>query len=499
VDANAFQDALIASLHNIDYTLNLLAGRLGLDHDRVLMGRYAIPVITRLLHKGGGRFADDAEADRALYWYVHAALRGRFAGSAETFLAKDLETIDADGIDGVIASLSRSRKGHMSIDAQDFEGVGRGSRAYPLLYLLSRVLDARDLSTGRSLGRDASAVEVHEIFPKAQLVKHGYARSEVTAIANFAFVTPSSATELTGLAPDYYLKECDPAVLESQWIPQDERLWKLENYRDFVAARQALLATAANDVLDELHNGTLRRDRILDTIVVTDEPDVSNARVAQITALVEELVGMGYAQPALDVEVPDPDTGKPLAVAEAFWADGLQPGQGSPVVLELDPDEADIPRLTELGCEVFTSVDALRAFVQRRNEVASGERGDEVGVAQLEPVPADKLEPDAESGPDGDFDRAVLEIIERCKAELRYHPRYFRVMVNQHGALGATRRLLQAPAVSDGFVSLWERNRLDLTVEALVIDPRFADVFTDQERTIAEKRLADFGYGSTAA
>ena len=72
---------------------------------------------------------------------------------------------------------------------------------------------------------------------------------------------------------------------------------------------------------------------------------------------------MGYAKPALDAEIPDPETGRPLAVAEAFWADGLQPGSGKPVVLELDPDEADLPRLAELGCEVFTSVDALRDFV----------------------------------------------------------------------------------------------------------------------------------------
>ena len=36
-----------------------------------------------------------------------------------------------------------------------------------------------------------------------------------------------------------------------------------------------------------------------------------------------------------------------------------------PVVLELDPEEADLQRLAELGCDVFTSVDALRNFVER--------------------------------------------------------------------------------------------------------------------------------------
>ena len=136
---------------------------------------------------------------------MHAALRGRFAGSTETFLAKDLETVDKAGIDGVITALARTRKGNLSIDAQDFEGVGRGSRSYPLLYLLARLFTARDLATGRPLGHDASAVSVHEIFPKPALAKAGYSRAEVNAIANFAFLTPSAAVSLNGLDPADYL------------------------------------------------------------------------------------------------------------------------------------------------------------------------------------------------------------------------------------------------------------------------------------------------------
>ena len=85
--------------------------------------------------------------------------------------------------------------------------------------------------------------------------------------------------------------------------------------------------------------------------------------------------------------------------------------------------------------------------------------------------------------------------MERCRSELSYNPRYFRVMVSQYGALGAVRRLLAAPAVSDGFVTLWERQRLDLSVEALVLDDRFAAPVHRDEREVARKRLDDFGHG----
>jgi hypothetical protein len=42
-------------------------------------------------------------------------------------------------------------------------------------------------------------------------------------------------------------------------------------------------------------------------------------------ALVAEL---GCADPAMDCEVADLGTGEVLAVAEACWPEGLQPGQG---------------------------------------------------------------------------------------------------------------------------------------------------------------------------
>lgn len=494
VEASEFEKALSSSTNQVEYLLELAGGRLGLDHDRVLMGRYAFPVLTRLLHLRGGRFADEADADRALFWYVHAALRGRFAGSTETVLTKDLETVERSGVDGLITALRRSRGGNLSIDAQDFESLGRGSRFYPLLYLLTRARGALDPASGTSLGAGATALQVHEIFPKAQLYKHGYSRGEVNAIANFAFVTPATGTKLNRQEPAEYLGECDPAALRSQWIPDGPELWHIENYREFLAARRELLAAAANDFLDQLLSGQLPWVDELGPVAVSPEADGSDAQAAQVRSLIDELTDLGYATPAVDAEIADPETGRVLAVAEAFWADGLQVGQGSPVVLELDPEEADLDRLSELGCEVFTSVDALRGFVQRRSKAAAGETDEADSL--------DEAAPELEAVPEaagGDFDRAVLELVERCRSELSYNPRYFRIMITQYGALGASRRLLAAPVVSDGFVRLWEKQRLDLAVESLAIDERFAHLFTEQEQATARQRLDDFGYGPAAA
>gem|GEM_PF-1255156 len=93
-----------------------------------------------------------------------------------------------------------------------------------------------------------------------------------------------------------------------------------------------------------------------------------------------------------------------------------------------------------------------------------------------------------------EFQEAMVAICERATWECGYNPRDFRRMIFDHGGLGAARILLRTNRVSDGFVRLWELKRLDLTVEAHVLSPRFAALFTEEERRTARRRLQDYGY-----
>jgi hypothetical protein len=54
--------------------------------------------------------------------------------------------------------------------------------------------------------------------------------------------------------------------------------------------------------------------------------------------------------------------------------------------------------------------------------------------------------------------------------------------------------MLSSNQVSDGFTALWDARRLDLTVEALILEPEWLRLFTDQEREVARKRLCDYGF-----
>jgi hypothetical protein len=70
------QDALERATKYIDTSLNLIGGRLGLDHDRVLFGRFAIPVMARYLDQRQQQKLGpmgEKERDKLLFWYVQAA------------------------------------------------------------------------------------------------------------------------------------------------------------------------------------------------------------------------------------------------------------------------------------------------------------------------------------------------------------------------------------------------------------------------------------------
>ncbi len=56
-----------------------------------------------------------------------------------------------------------------------------------------------------------------------------------------------------------------------------------------------------------------------------DESD-ADLRTVEVQDLIRWLVEEGYSEPRTYVEVVDPDTGRVLAVAEAFWEAGLQEG-----------------------------------------------------------------------------------------------------------------------------------------------------------------------------
>lgn len=197
-----FKDGLKSAERTTDTLLNLIAARLGLDHDEVLGSRYAFPVMARYLAQREYKLADHRDRDKLLYWYVQTLLWGRYAGSVESNMRQDLTQLDPpDGALDKLIALLRQIRGDLSLKPEDFLGWSRGARFYPLLYMLTRVCHAADLESGIELSNHLlghlQTLQVHHIFPKKILYEHGYDRPQVNAIANFTSLIP------VGSGPDF--------------------------------------------------------------------------------------------------------------------------------------------------------------------------------------------------------------------------------------------------------------------------------------------------------
>ena len=85
------------------------------------------------------------------------------------------------------------------------------------------------------------------------------------------------------------------------------------------------------------------------------------------------------------------------------------------------------------------------------------------------------------------FEYEMMNIYRRAKIEAKYNAtRYFQ-MLSDHGGLETAHILINAPRVSEGYTALWERGRLDLTVEALIFDsPEYQEFFSAGEVDIVK-------------
>ena len=374
-----FKKSLDSTTKYVNVLLNLIASRLGLDHARVLMGRFALPVLSLYLNEQSGKFPNKSEADKALYWYIHVGLWGRFAGSTESMLAQDYEILKKSGLDGLIQEIERVRGGNLVISPNDFKVNTMGSRFYPLLYLLTRVGSAQDLLTGITLQKqllgNLSSLQVHHIFPKKVLKDAGFRRGEINAVANFCFLTQESNLIISKREPkDYFkqvIKEAGEEALASQWIPLDKKLWEIDNYREFLEARRELLANASNNFLESLLTG--QADELSLPRLNAPEDEDSKERKAEIDQLIVDLAEFGVVAPQTEVEIFHPDTQELLTIAEAYWPEGLQPGMGEPVLLELDKRDVDEEKMEDLDMKVFYSIRRLKRYVAAQAKISSGE------------------------------------------------------------------------------------------------------------------------------
>jgi Protein of unknown function DUF262 len=182
------------------------------------------------------------------------------------------------------------------------------------------------------------------------------------ALANLTFLTQDTNLLVSDREPTEYLNVYvpkHPGAVESHWMPMDRNLWKVEHYRDFLAARRALLAQAANTFLNCLLAGAVPER----TLVPGGIASVEEERLIQYCQ--EWVVEQGLPRGEERYEVADPTNGELLAVLDVAWPQGLQEGYSQPVALLIDEVHEVEEAANRAGYRYFTDVEGFRSYVQR--------------------------------------------------------------------------------------------------------------------------------------
>lgn len=234
----------------------------GILNSELIYAKNTIIPLIYLHHK----FPDQYDFNKAFHFFLLALAQGRYSGSSETTLQEDINVIrDARNFEEAIKSL-HEKLSPVEItkdvvkNAVHYQGVGRFLKL--VLYLIVFRNQAVDWFTGVRLGffrhneinRDFT-IEIHHFFPRALLKSVGYSKDKCDALANIAFINPGTNKRLRE-APYVYINKykIDLKELEKQLIPLDKRLWRLENYEEFLDKRAEMISIEIVNYMKNLYS-----------------------------------------------------------------------------------------------------------------------------------------------------------------------------------------------------------------------------------------------------
>jgi hypothetical protein len=248
----------------LPHIINILRDNAYIDSSDNYNSLYVLYVLVYYLSKNNLNFESEDEANKAIYWLFTALLWGRFSGSSESYLEKDMNVIkETNSIDGLINEMHLYRGSNLSLRPDDLALQGIRSKIYNLFYCAVRAQNAKDWTNpaiglySKNIGYN-NKLQKHHIFPKAFLYKklnssNSIHKALVNEISNMSFITQQSNLEILDSDPAIYLPKIDQIQLRKQFVPTNEELYTIDNYQLFLEERRKLLCKGLNKFLDQYY------------------------------------------------------------------------------------------------------------------------------------------------------------------------------------------------------------------------------------------------------
>jgi uncharacterized protein with ParB-like and HNH nuclease domain len=255
----------------LDYVCSLLQSQAYVDHTDEINSIYAlIPLIAYTYNKPNHKLNEE-EIKSVVKWFYYTQIRYRYVSQTPQKLDKDISIINEspNPFETLLALIHAERP----LEIKPSEFVGRDIR-HPLFSLMrwyfkskGAVCFGTGLSIRKNMGKKYTLERDH-IFAYSILRDSGiydmsnqfdYAIAQ--EITNRAILTITENREKSADFANVYLaqvKKNFPNALKLQCIPEDETLWKVDNYEKFLEARRKMLADELNNYLNNIQIGDLR-------------------------------------------------------------------------------------------------------------------------------------------------------------------------------------------------------------------------------------------------
>ena len=248
----------------LDYVVNIMRSNAFVDHSDEINSPYAlVPIIVYCFDKNGVHLTD-AEIRKMVKWFFYSQIKARYVSQLPQKLDRDLRAVAKEDqpFDSLLQVIAE--EGRLEILPGEFEGRAIQHPLFSMMRWYFKSRGAVCLTTGMTLRKNMGLkyqLERDHIFPFSKLRDAGYDQSNrvkyalAQELTNRAILTKvENRTKSNMLAADYLnaAKKKFPKALDLQCIPENEELWKLENYEKFLVKRREMLAKHLNAFLEKI-------------------------------------------------------------------------------------------------------------------------------------------------------------------------------------------------------------------------------------------------------
>ena len=204
-------------------------------------------------------------------WYVMSVLTGRFSSSPESAFDYDIKRIDSMGMEAHLNNIEDADLSDAFWDARLPQQLNSSvaSNPYFNVYLASQVhagdrgFLSKDITVASLI---AHRGDVHHLFPRNYLKKHGLTRGRYNQIANYVMMQSEINIAVGDKEPEIYFSELfnqcetsvakyggitDKNILENNFsmhcIPKGIEHMNIDNYDDFLQERRRLMSLKMRD------------------------------------------------------------------------------------------------------------------------------------------------------------------------------------------------------------------------------------------------------------